>query len=75
MNATKDEIIATIETVRAIADAIKELNQVPSGVLYTAVMAKMDLPTFQRIVETLKRAGLVTESNHVLTWHQPKEVL
>ena len=68
---TKDQIAATILTVRAVADAIQSLKRVPSGELYARVMSHMDLPTYERIIETLKRIGLVTETAHVLEWRGP----
>jgi len=72
---TKEQVKATIETVRAVADTIRDLKQVPSGELYAQVMQFMDLATYQRIVEVLKRAGLVVESNHMLKWNGPSEDL
>jgi hypothetical protein len=72
MNATKEQVKTTLDTVRAVADAIRELGSVPSGTFYAVVMAHMDLPTYQRIVTLLKDAGLVEEENHLLTWTGPK---
>lgn len=61
-----------MDTVRAVADAIRELGSTPSGVLYSVVMPHMDLPTYERIIALLKDAGLVEEEMHVLTWVGPK---
>lgn len=70
---TKQQVESTIATLRAIADTIRELKQVPSGILYSQVMAHMDLATYQRIIEILKGSGLITELNQMLTWVGPKE--
>ena len=34
-------------------------------------MGHMDIHTYNRIVGTLKNAGLVTEENYLLTWSGP----
>ena len=72
MNATREQVKATLDTVRALADAIRDLGSVPSVKLYAMVMGHMDLALYERIVAVLKNAGLVSESGHVLTWTGPK---
>ena len=72
MQPTKDQVRATITTVQAVAEAIRELKQVPSGHLYAQLMSFFDLATYQRIIETLKSAGVVREENHMLIWQDPK---
>lgn len=69
---TKDQIKAAFDTVRALADAIRALGSVPSGVLYAQCMPHMDLPTYQKAIGMLKGAGLVREDCHVLFWTGPK---
>ena len=69
---TPEQIKSTMDTLRALADAIKELKQVPSGILYSQVMGYMSLGTYERCIGVLKCAGVVTESNHMLTWVEPK---
>jgi hypothetical protein len=66
--------IDTLMACAAMAEAIRELGSVPSGHLYANVCGRMDQPTYERIIETLKRAGLVAEKNHLLTWVGPKGV-
>jgi hypothetical protein len=72
MTATKDQIVATIQTVKVVADTIRDLGSVPSGVLYANVMAHMSFEIYERIIQVLKNCGLVEESGHVLTWTGPK---
>ena len=69
---TPKQIKATLDAVRAIADTIRELKQVPSGILYSQVMSHLTLDQCNNILRILKDAGLVTESNHMLTWVEPK---
>lgn len=68
---TKEQVWAAINAVRAIADLIKEVKQVPSGVIYSQVMQHMDLATYNGIIAVLKSSGLVTEQNFMLTWVEP----
>lgn len=55
----------------AIAEAIRKLGTVPSGHLYASLMGHLSLDQYQQIIGRLKRAGLVSESYHELTWIGP----
>jgi hypothetical protein len=66
------QISAALAITAAVADAIRELGSVPTGMLYVRVMDRMTIEVFTRIIDTLKRADLVTESRDVLTWVGPK---
>ncbi len=57
--------------LQAVAEAIRSLGSVPSGTLYAQLMSKIDLPTYTKLIDTLKGAGLVKESGHLLTWVEP----
>lgn len=59
---------AALQIVKAVADAIRELGQVPSGELYARLMDKISLADYEFIISTLKSAGVVSESNNLLTW-------
>jgi hypothetical protein len=61
-------IDAVLEYVFAVGDAIRELGSVPSGHLYGMLMGEMTLERYNGVIGVLKKAGLVTESNHLLTW-------
>jgi hypothetical protein len=63
---------ATIAAARILADAIRDLGEVPSGHLYAHVMGAMSLETYQGLIGILKRAGLIEEKAHLLTWIGPK---
>jgi len=64
-------IRAALEVAMAIADAIRELGTVPSGVLYAQVASVLTLEDFLCVVRNLKEAGVVAEANHVLRWTGP----
>jgi hypothetical protein len=71
-NVTKQQIRAAIEATAAVAEAIRELRSVPNGELYAQVIGKMDLEYYNGILRTLKNAGLVEETGHVLRWVGPE---
>lgn len=56
----------------AIAEAIKALDQhgmgTPSGPLYAHLMGKIDLLTYNMIIDRLVKRGAIRKSNHVLYW-------
>ena len=69
---TARETEGTIKIVAAVAEAIRELGEVPSGHLYANLMSKLSLAQFEQVLGVLKGAGLVRESNaHLLTWIGP----
>lgn len=69
---TKPEVAAAINAVKAIADAIRELGSVPSGEFYARVSGYLTIGQYEKVIGLLKGAGLVRETNHVLTWVEPK---
>lgn len=71
MTITKEQIKASLEVLKALADTIRELKSVPSGELYARVMGVLTLNQYQSAIQTLKRTGLVKESGHLLTWVEP----
>ena len=60
---------AALEIIKAVADTIKELGSVPSGHLYAQLMGHLTLDQYNQIIGVLKNTGLVSESNHLLTWN------
>lgn len=72
MSLTKEQIKAALEVLRTVADTIRELGSVPNGELYTQMMPFIDLATYNKVIETLKGAGLVKEELHILKWVGPQ---
>lgn len=62
---------AAVQTVVVVAEAIRELREVPSGHLYARVMGRMSMGTYETTIRLLKGAGLVEEKSHVLRWVGP----
>jgi hypothetical protein len=67
--ATKEQIRASLEILKALADTIKELKQVPSGELYARVMSYMSLNNYQSAIHTLIRSGVIRQENNLLIWN------
>lgn len=73
MAITRKQVEAAFAITAAYAEAIRALKEVPSGVLYAQLMPSgISLEGHQKIIDTLKRAGLVSESNHLLRWIGPE---
>jgi hypothetical protein len=72
---TPAQLQGTLQILLAVSDAIQDLGSVPSGKLYAHLMSHMNLSSYEKVVETLKRAGLVEEHAHVLTWVGPLKAL
>lgn len=73
MSATKTQAKAALGAAMAIAETIRELKEVPSGILYANVMGHMSFDVYQRVIEVLTNAGLVAQQpNHLLRWIGPE---
>lgn len=62
------------QTIIAVSETIRELREVVSGHLYNALLQRypsMTSDEYQRIIDMLKRAKLVTQQNNVLRWTGP----
>ena len=68
---SKEQVRAAVSAVAALAEAVRGLGEVPSGVLYANVMGSLSLDQYQQAIGILKRAGLVEETGHVLRWVGP----
>lgn len=60
--------LAALDILKAVADALKELGSVPSGEFYARLCGKFNLQTYTKIIDTLKRAGLIKVEGHLITW-------
>jgi len=67
-----EKVSAAVRAVAAIAEAIRELGQVPAGHLYAKLMGSMSLDQFEKIISILVKAGLVKrDASHLLHWVGP----
>ena len=71
----KQQIEATFQVLKALAEIIDHAGEVPSGELYARLMGTVTLDEYQRLIGSLKRTGLVTETpGHLLRWSGPRNL-
>jgi hypothetical protein len=69
--ATREQA-AALEICLAVADSIRALGSVPAGHLYATVLGHMSLESFEAVIRTLIRSGVVRrDASHLLTWIGP----
>ena len=68
---SEEEVTAAIEAIKALADTIRELGEVPHGVLYANVMSRMELDVFNVLIDKIISTGLVEKKNNLLVWKGP----
>ena len=69
MNVTQEQIAAGLKTLQAVAEAIRDLGQVPSGHLYARLNAHgMDITTYEKIIGLLVRANVIENRGDLLVW-------
>ena len=67
------ETAAALMIIRAVADAVRDLGQVPEGELYAAIMGHLSLDAFNRVLEILKRGGMIQVRGHLVIWTGPDQ--
>lgn len=70
---TQAEIKAGLKMTMAVAEAIRELKQVPSGHLYAQMIGRVTFEGFEKMIAILVNAGLVAQDpSHLLRWVGPE---
>lgn len=64
---TKEQKILIL-TAEAIAEAIRELREVPSGHLYARLCGSVDFDTYTRVIALLVKVGKISNTGHLLKW-------
>ena len=73
---TPEQVRAALRFVAAIAGSIQDAGECPSGPLYAAVMGRISLEAYQKILDTLARQGLITVSPcHMIRWIGPAKAV
>ena len=72
MNVSTAEVQAafkrSVEIARAVAEAIRETGEIPSGTLYALLMSHLSLAEYEQVIDTLVAAELITNNGHLLRW-------
>jgi hypothetical protein len=66
---TTNELKAGFAALQALAEAVRELKQVPSGILYSRVMNYLDINAYESAIRTLCNAGVIRKSGDLLHWN------
>lgn len=69
MQVTNEEVGQAIQTLKAVADAIKELGSVPSGELYARLMGHMSIQTYDKIIGILANGQIIRKESNLLIWN------
>lgn len=69
----KRKIMKAMEIVKLVGEVIRDVREIPSGHLYACLMEKISFDDYTKVIDLLKKAGLVEESNaHMLSWKEPR---
>lgn len=66
---TPEQTKAALGVLLAVAETVRESKRCPSGVVYAALMGRITLSGYEKILGILKRSGLIEETKgHELVW-------
>lgn len=65
------EVKAAFAVLVAVSETIREVGQVPAGILYARLMDRMDLAGFESMIRVLVNAGLIRQDGNILRWVGP----
>jgi hypothetical protein len=67
------ELKAGLAVTIAVAEAVREAGEIPSGTVYAALVGKVTMEGYTKILGILKGAGLIEEDrSHLLRWIGPR---
>ncbi len=69
---TVQQVQSAFQVCAALAEAIREVREIPSGELYGQILGVCDLETFEGAIRLLVRSSLVTRRGQVLVWSGPE---
>lgn len=74
MSASAEAVKAALRATLALGHAIRDLGEVPEGVLYASVMGAISLSQFESMLASLERARVIERSpEHMLRWIGPTQ--
>jgi hypothetical protein len=62
------KVIAQMEVLVALADAIKSLKQIPNGELYARVMDKFTIESYNSYINALVNIKAIEIKNNMIIW-------
>lgn len=72
-SATAQQLKAGQAMILAVAETIRESGECPSGTIYAALIGRVTLEGYQKILGILKGAGLIrVDASHLIHWIGPR---
>ena len=68
---TSRQIATYLDAIRAIADAVRDAREIPSGTVYAACGGNLTLDVYEGIIRRLVGAELITMRGYMLVWVGP----
>lgn len=59
---------AAVQIMKAVAEAIKEAGSIPSGHLYSQLMGKMSLGSYEKMIAMMQRMGIIKVDDHFISY-------
>lgn len=75
MEEKKVQVAVAMRAAVAVAEVIREAGAIPSGELYARLMGKLNIESYEMLIESLIKSELIRrERSHLLVWIGPEKV-
>ena len=64
----EEKMKAAVQIMKAVAESIKEAGSIPSGHLYAQLMGKMSLGSYEKMIDAMRRMGVIQIEDHLITY-------
>ncbi len=66
---TAEQLKQGQQIIFAVAETIREAKEVPSGTIYAALVGRVSFEGYQKILQILTNAGLISiDRTHLIKW-------
>ena len=70
----RESVRSAVDVLLAISKAVEELKEVPSGHLYSVLMNKIKLEDYEKCLDILNKAGVVSKKGDLVVWVDSKSI-
>lgn len=71
--SSNGKIETSVRMLGVIANAIRDAGKIANGELYADVMGFLNITQYAKLIDILKRSGLIEVEAYMLTWIGPKK--